>query len=117
MSQEGLGSIYSKGTLLSGKLTRTAPQCKVQFAYYSNDTLSGVYAGFYQDINKKTQYSQIFWKNVQTPSWQVATIGIGARPNSKSFLSRSTSPIEETFLFKEFHIEPCLIILLKQTFQ
>lgn len=114
LSQEGLGSIYSKGTLLSGKLTRTSPQCKVQFAYYSNDTYAGVYAGFYQDVGRKSQYSQIFWKNVQTPSWQTAVIGIGARPDGKSSFPRmnqsnlvqySTKPFKETFLCKEFHIK------------
>ena len=71
---------------MSGKLTRTAPQCKVQFAYYSNDTLAGVYAGFYQDVKRISQYSQIFWKNVQKPSWQVATIGVGSRPNGEPSL-------------------------------
>ena len=84
MSEMGLGSIYGKGALMSARLTPTSPQCKLHIAYYSNDSMAGVYAGIYQDVNRKSQYSQVFWKNVQSPTWQNAVVGIGSRPNGNS---------------------------------
>ena len=81
MTEDGVGSIYGTGLIMSAKLSATAPQCKLQLSYYSNDSMASVYAGFYQDVKGRNVYSQLFWKNVRKPTWQTSLIGIGARPN------------------------------------
>lgn len=79
--QQGLGNTYGKALLTSASLSATAPQCKLEMSYYYNGLLTGVRAGFYQDVGTITVYSLLFWRNFgRRSTWQKTVVGIGERP-------------------------------------
>ena len=80
-SDKGSSTINDDAILSSPGLSSTAPQCMVQFSYYTTNSTS-VQVGFTQDVANSTLYSQLAWRVLDSKStWQTLKLPVGQRPN------------------------------------
>ena len=84
MSVDGSGSSSSPAVFNSPLLSGTGAQCRLEFYYYSSNTVySYLRISHQQDVNKKPIKTVIWYKSLPTSinkNWMKGWIGLGNRP-------------------------------------